>query len=255
MRRAKACGELARAAGYLTNLADIEGILGNYHEAMEHYEEALALHRTLSQPFGMVSALNNLGYLHQQLGSPESAYPLLQEGLELARSINFHYAIPSLLGNLAAVFYRFGDYAKAQALGEEALELMRDEEDPSHKAPILNTLGEVATALDDFPKARGYFLESLAISRSVKEWPNALETLISLAELRIRQGNDEQACELLGFAVHHPALRRYSLDLAQKLLQGLRERLAPEVWQAALERGKAAAPDELIGKVLADADA
>ncbi len=75
-------------------------------------------------------------------------------------------------------------------------------------------------------------------------------TLAYLADLWIEQGKPEQAAELLGLVVHHPASIKHTKEVAEQLLKGLQARLPPKVLTSALERGKTMRLDEAVANIL-----
>jgi predicted ATPase/DNA-binding SARP family transcriptional activator/DNA-binding CsgD family transcriptional regulator len=178
-------------AGALTYL------LGKTPQAIAFYEEALSLSRSLDDPVGMISALNNLGMIFQYQGKQEQALKHFRDSLTRCRRIDDTWRLGVTLNNLSTLLKDQGNFHEALPLAEECLAVFRQLEDHLHVAGMLNNLGTVLLALGDFARATAAFEGSLAYFRSQQNPMGTIDILQSLAAAAQRQGKYPQALPLL----------------------------------------------------------
>ena len=144
--------------------------LGQYPEAQEHLEKALATYEAVYGPY-VATALNNLGLVFDSLKELEKARACHEQALALRRRIfgNKHQAVGMSLNNLGAVLIKLGDLKQAKEKLEEALTIYETAYGDKHPnvAIILNQLGGVFMRLHDYPQAKEKLEESVRISRIV----------------------------------------------------------------------------------------
>jgi hypothetical protein len=102
----------------------------------------------------------------------------------------------------------------------------------------LSNLGHLHVLLGEHALAWKYLREALSESTAIGLVPLTLDTLTGVALLRAETGQREQAAELLGLVLNHPAAEASGTQVAQAILAKLRETLPAEQLEAALERGK-----------------
>jgi hypothetical protein len=115
-------------------------------------------------------------------------------------------------------------------------------------------LGFTAYALSDDGAAARYFDEALRVAAEIGATPLALEVLIGVARLRARAGQPEQAAELLGLALRHPASNSDVAIQAKLFGDELAAALAPALLEAAIERGATLALDPIIAAITSQAE-
>lgn len=239
---------------HVGNLAIIDMMTGNYQSAKQCLHQVLTLHQKRADYFGMIAALNTLGIAHLHLNELQEAQQRYEEGLQLARDINLLELIPIFLGNLAEVALEKKEYAKAYSLGQQALQKSQEntDYDRSMAAAYLITLGKAVTAQGDTLQAHTYFRQALEVAWTIKATPQALSTLVRLAEVQAGQGHVEQAVGVLSFTLHHPAIDQDEKDYTQLQLDKLRDQLSTEEMDEAIEHGKTMKLEEVVAAFIED---
>jgi class 3 adenylate cyclase/tetratricopeptide (TPR) repeat protein len=243
---ARAAGDTARTAAMLSHLGNTAMRMASYAEGEQAYQESLALFTAAGDRQGMALALNGLGNGAVDQRMYDTAEYCYAESLSIRRAIDDRWGIAGCLSNLGWVAHLQDDYAKARAYYQESLALSRAIGDRRGMAISLTNLGFTAYALGDLPAAAAAFDEALRIASEIGATPLALEVLVGVARLRASHGQPEQAAELLGLALRHPASNndvRMQIELFIDEIAGL---LAPERMAAALERGGALKLDQVI---------
>jgi hypothetical protein len=80
--------------------------------------------------------------------------------------------------------------------------------------------------------------------------PYALDDLACLAGVMARTGQAERALELLGLALHHPAIWDETRSTIESLLTDLRAKLPPDAIEAALGRGQSLELETVVAEIL-----
>ncbi|MCB0063980.1 MAG: tetratricopeptide repeat protein [Caldilineaceae bacterium] len=140
---------------------------GHYEEAAHWLEQARVTFETLSDRAGVGQVLHYQGTLADQQGNYQRARALYHESLQIRRTLGDKRAIGSLLSNLGIVARRQGDLALAQSLYAESLEIRRTLGDKWAIAVSLNNLGNVLLDQERLDDARLCLEEAVALQREV----------------------------------------------------------------------------------------
>ncbi len=249
---AKAAGETDPAARVWNLLGLYAEKLGEYHEARELHEQALAIVRKVygEEHPSVAASLTGLAAVLQALGDYDRARQLHEQALAIRRKLygEEHPDVATSLNNLAAVLQALGDYDRARELFEQALAIWRQvygEEHPS-VATSLNNLALVLEALGDYHRAREMHEQALSIRRQVygEEHPSVATSLNNLAEVLRALGDYDRARQLheQALAIRRKLYGEEHPDVATSLnnLAGVLEALgdyeqARELYERALE--------------------
>ncbi len=222
----------------LRNLGNVNVDLGNFPEAKRCFEESLALARAQGDRFATAGALNNLGLVAITLKAYAEAQAYFQESQAIFEEDGNQLGVALTSVNLGRIAHAQGRFTDARKLYQTSLSLAREIGKKWSVAYALNNLGLVACDLGELPEAARCFREGLQAASEAGAIPRALDGLGGLAVLRAKEGQAEQAVELLGLVLHHPASEHEALERAQLLLAELKADLPDEVTTAALNRGR-----------------
>ncbi|MEM7134307.1 MAG: tetratricopeptide repeat protein [Chloroflexota bacterium] len=217
------------------NLAVLQQISGHWAEAIQNYEEAIAL----AEPFGYQTLmLINSGVLYRQLGEYPKAAQHLEEAIDLTRQARKHdqlvtalahyaevqlsqdeldlasqtltkaeqlsldsqieYQLP-LIYRLRSLYYlKSGDAAVALKEIERSLEIIDKVKMQADLGPSLRVLGQVQSALGENQEAEKNFALSLE-ELTGNPYEEAL-TQVAWARHQLAQSNEEGARNLLNLA-------------------------------------------------------
>ena len=187
---------------------------GDFASAREHLEKSLPLFREVGED-GFVAQIHTMfGTVLHLEGDHEGARRRFEEGLTLARSIGDRMSIHIALFNLAQLALAGGDYDTAARRFAEGIASSLEIRDQGNIAHILEGLGAVAGA-------RGEAVRSARLL-------GASEALISAIGLR-----------------GHPYYQQ-GRNLYERINAGVRSMLGEAAYEAALEEGRAMAPEQAI---------
>lgn len=205
-----------QSALFTNNLALLEKDRGAYGEAERLFHEALTLNRARRNQRSAVRNLTNLGAVKVLAGEPEAAERVLEQGLSLAREIGYEAIVPHLLLGLGGAAHERGELARARDLYAQAMAPRDVSAEGAFEAQAYLALARLAVAEGGTDEAHRNYLSALAAAWASQDLPLVREVLVGVAELHGRQGEVEDAANLLSLesldeAVHavlrDPAVR------------------------------------------------
>lgn len=201
----KATGDVLGMASTYNRIGRMRHVKGDYDQARNYYEQALALYRSSyeadhAQVAQSISHLASLA-LHQERF--EEAEALHSEALAMRARLygeNHLSRIESLLG-LAQVLHKKGDLNRAGLLLEQAVSINDHFLGPGSRnnGYVFNTLAQVKQSAKAYAEAAELFQQSIAIWRSVGNGRHpVLGTVLgNLGKLRMEEDNADAAIPLL----------------------------------------------------------
>jgi tetratricopeptide (TPR) repeat protein len=174
--------------------------MGKDSEAHPLLKEAQALFREMGLPYMQAVTLVHLGNVALGLGNPDEANQWHHQAHRLFREIGEEWGLSFVLNNLGEVARVQGDYGQAGKYYEESEALLKVTGAKGDQARLVHTLGYIALHAEDFEKAEMQFRESLAMFRKLGNKRGIAECIAGLAALRVRQGSQHAAAQMLGAA-------------------------------------------------------
>ena len=155
------------------------------------------------------------------------------------------------LGDLAEAANALGDYAQAEQYVREAFRVLPEGEvDFDRGTWEYRNLGNAACGLGNYADARKYLRRSLELAVSAGMRSRHLLTLVGVARVWAKQGEEERALELLVLVVNHRFSWQMAKDQAAPLIAELEAELPPDVVAAAQHRGRARDLDATVAELL-----
>ncbi|MGD1698310.1 tetratricopeptide repeat protein, partial [Dapis sp. BLCC M229] len=164
---AREIGDLSTEGKALGNLGNVYDSLGEYHKAIEYHQQDLQIAREIGNRSGEGIALGNLGNVYNSLGEYHKAMEYYQQSLQIAREIGDLSTEGKALGSLGLAYYSLGEYHKAIEYLQQDLQIAREIGNRSGEAAALGSLGNVYDSLGEYHKAMEYYQQSLQIAREI----------------------------------------------------------------------------------------
>ena len=225
--------------------------LGQETEALDYLQQSLTIARQYGNQQGIARALIGLGNISLMSHNMEKAQLYFDEVIAISRQLGNRSWLARALNNLAIVVSKQENYERAQDLYREALQIWYDTDSLLYQAVGLNDLGRTTLMLGDLDTAETYIRQSLELSLKLDNKPNALLTLISLAEILLHKRQPKRAALCLGLALNHPATYRDIKVEVEPLLPKLTAALTPDALATALEEGANLTLTSVLKQVLA----
>ena len=141
--------------------------IGNYAQAQEYHEKALAIRLEIGDRKGEAADYGNLGTVFQSLGYYNKAQEYYQKALSIRLEIGDKKGEARDYGNIGTLFSLLGEYDKAQKDLEKALRIQKKLCDRSGEARCYGNLGALFLSLRKYPMTDKYLQQSLAIAKKI----------------------------------------------------------------------------------------
>ncbi|HEY9699231.1 MAG TPA: CHAT domain-containing protein [Trichocoleus sp.] len=140
---------------------------GEFASAIDLYQEALTLYRTIGDVSGETNALYGIGHAYHGQGNYEKAIEVFQETLSLARRTNNSYRTWRTLVSIGAVYGRIGQFAQAVASNQEALSIVQRSGRPQDEQRVLTGSALTYTYLGEYEQAISLYQRALQLNHQI----------------------------------------------------------------------------------------
>lgn len=166
-----------------------------FREALQSWEQALAIYRNLQNRGGEGRALGNLGLVYYRLGNSRQALDFYEQSLAIAREIGNYQGEGIVLESLGSIYFNLGDFRRAIEFFEQSLAIAYKIEDYQGQENALLSLGNAYLSLGDYPRAIDFYRQNLALTRRLKHRNGEGKALGSLGLVHTNLGNYRQALD------------------------------------------------------------
>jgi len=157
----------------LNNLGSAEKSLGNYKEALEHYEHSIQLlekkysdslksSRSVKRAYAHTNA--NMGILFMDKGDYEKALDHMLKALKISEEIDEKQEVSNLLNNIGSIFFDQQKFDDARTYYLKSLAINEKLGNKDAMSTALGNIGITYGAQENLDKAEEYFLEQLRIT-------------------------------------------------------------------------------------------
>jgi CHAT domain-containing protein/tetratricopeptide (TPR) repeat protein len=198
-------GDRHRESTTLLRMGTIYHSLGDEQKALEQFETALPLIRSLRDTAAEASTLNDIGNVYGVQGEPEKAIDYYSKALELFRQAGIPKSQARPIRDMGAAYSSMGEKGKALDYFSKAFVIYKAAHDAKGEARTLNDLGNVYRWLGQRQKAVDFFEQSLSLSREAGARNIEAAALTDLGDLNSSLGNKEKAVDC--YALSLPLFR------------------------------------------------
>ncbi len=206
--------ELAEKIGFEKGLADAYSTLantsaykGNYNEAIDNANKAIAISLKIGYSACLASSLNILGLTYMGQGENPKALAALFEGLNTFKKEGNKKGMCSCMGNIALIYYAERNDTAALHYDTIALAATKELGYEQATAIIEGNIGILYSDMGNENKATQYYLQSLAIDQKLGYDIGLATNYDNLAGIYTRKGNFNGALNY----------ERKSLDIMRKV--------------------------------------
>ena len=195
-------GDRLGEASTLHMLGYIYTRLGDSQKAVELYEQALPLWRTVkNHQQNEATTLYNLGGNYAFSGRVTEAMKCYEKAIELRRRFGNKGSLAYALNNLGQVYINIGDFQAALKCHQEALRLRIDVGDVEGQARSLSNISGVYFYLGEFQEALNYCKQALPLRRAAGDRKGEAITLTNIGSNYRELGEPQRALEYYQQAV------------------------------------------------------
>ena len=182
-------------ATILNNLGTAYENFGQYQKAIDFYQQSLAITTQISDRKGEAMALSNLGGAYDSLGQYQKAIELYQQALAIQKQIGHRYGESTSLNNLGLAYNNIGQYQKAIEFYQQALATQKQIDDREGESISLNNLGFASDNLGQYQKAIVFYQQSLAIKKQIGDLNGEARSLNNLGAIYKNLGQYQKAID------------------------------------------------------------
>lgn len=235
----------------LRSVGSIAWRLGEQAEAEQLLQESLTIYKESDDRWGTAVCLSALAnvvtFMRKEYTAGKQLY---QDSLAIFEELGDQRRVANTLSNLGRVAEDMGEYAEAKQLHQKALMLFKKVGDPWAIANGLNNLGFAFYGLEDCQEAQRCFRQALEIATDLQLTDIAQEALVGIATLVKKQGDEEQALELVVVVLDYPTIHVEVKARAESLLYELKSHLSPQVVEMVQGRARTRESDSFSRDIL-----
>lgn len=169
---------------------------GNFTQAAEHYETALALARELADTQSEADILNLQAGVSSALGNHRQALEQLEQALGLVQDARMEEQQANILNNLGTLHTLLGNYPQALESLKAAHDLLRRVAPGTRSAASnLINLGALYQELGNDAEATAFFIQAIEVAQGTDEPLMAAAALNNLANAYLGASNWTAAAE------------------------------------------------------------
>jgi len=188
-------------------------------------EESAAISEELGDKYLLTSGLISLGIVDMSNGDYDISQQRFERCLVATREIRYPWGIADALTNLGCLYRIKGEYARAQARFEEALQVYQEHMRNVWGTDVLCAMTENALVQGDFSTAHFHLQAATSLlGSSENKWLQVLMRYFR-GLLAYYEGDTEQAAVLLGETTVLAREGQFKPDLARSLVTLARVRL------------------------------
>lgn len=245
----RAIGERWGMSFALTELADRVAVRGEFADACEYYEQAIAVAAEVGATEDVVRMRSRQAQLYWLADNHEASATAMAEAARQAERVAWPEALVELALCKAELARWKGDAEEARRQLDLATTMLGHEAERANlRAMIQDVLGYLATDLDQAWQHRSAAFQAALEGGHI---PAIAQMLVGVADLALRTDQDEQAARLLAASAVVRGLPDRSNPDVAKVEQETRRRLGDTKFTEATEEGRQASWRELVEVTLA----
>lgn len=171
------------------------GLIGKFHEAVKHLNEALEISKTLKSGVCEGEAYNALGNVQSDLKIFDNAINYFSKGLKIAKKEQLENLEADILSNIGTVYSELHNFDTALSYYLKVLEKCKKTGDKFVEAKCTYNTGVVYYEKGNFSKSREYTLKSLEISKEEQDRIGCCYSLHFLAIIERHNKNYKKSYE------------------------------------------------------------
>jgi CHAT domain-containing protein/tetratricopeptide (TPR) repeat protein len=179
----------------LNNIGLVYNTLGQYKKALEYNTLSLAINRKLNDKRGEGLNLGNIGNVYQNLGQYSKALDFHQQALTIHSDLGDKNIIGKSLTSIGSIYRSLGQYKKALDFYQQALKI-RDLSGKHEKETLLINMGNVYQSLGQYEKTLDFYQQALAIASNFNNQYMKWEVLMKIGGIYAIFGEYQEALDI-----------------------------------------------------------
>jgi len=153
---------------------------GKHLQAIETWQQVLAIARQFKNRTNEALALNEIGFNYNRISQPQEALKYYNQALPIMRSVGDRSGEATTLTNIGAVYASISQPQEALKYYNQALPIRREVGERSKEAATLNNIGAAYNSISQPQEALKYYNQALPITRQVGDRYGEATTLSNI---------------------------------------------------------------------------
>ncbi|MFZ1398631.1 MAG: tetratricopeptide repeat protein [Candidatus Promineifilaceae bacterium] len=193
LQMARIVGDRLAEGKLLANLGIVASMHFALSQGLRFAQQALSIFEQLNVPRNREITGGDLGVFYAKLGDYQQARQLLEQALALARQIGDRYGEAWGLNWLSSVALAQGDAANALQLAKTAISVASDIDIQALTFGGVTKMGDALLAQGAFAEAAVYYHKAYTFYQAANQMAEAALTLSALGDIALRQQQPDRA--------------------------------------------------------------
>lgn len=189
----KTLGDKNGVAATLNNIGYVYKSQGDILSALDNYHQSLRIYESINDSTGIANAINNLAIIYNRQGDLKTAIAYNLKSLAINEKLKNYRGVEITMGNLASLYRKTNKYEIALDYLNKAMKLQNEIGD---KAGIGYSYTSIGTILEDQHKddeALKYHLKSYDIFLELQDKQGLTDATINLGTIYMKLGDEVKA--------------------------------------------------------------
>jgi tetratricopeptide (TPR) repeat protein len=186
----KTCANLYRLRGILISK------LGNYDQALTHYEKSLELIEKAGDIKGVSEILHHIGNTYYLKCDYDQALENYKKAMEIAEKIGYIKGSSANLFSIGVIFHNKGYYEQAFRNHEKSLEISEKIGDIEMISATWHGIGNIYFSKGDYGQALKFYEKAMEIKKKVGDIKGIAVSLHGIGNIYYKKGDYDRALEL-----------------------------------------------------------
>jgi predicted ATPase/transcriptional regulator with XRE-family HTH domain len=219
------------AALCLTEIVDVNMFLGEASNDLEQFHSVVEAWRKTGDPRFTAFGLNCLSLGAIAVGKYEEARAASEESIAINRLVGDRWGLGVSYRGLGLVAQAHDEHAMALDSLRRSLQIFTELGSHWDVARTLSDIAQSTFAIGNDYEARNLWRESLRLAMDTQGLLAAIDAIVGIAGMETKEGNNQQALELVTVVLNHPAATQEARNRAQVLQGILASQLAPKQFE------------------------
>lgn len=211
---------------------------GEYDRAADLFRQSRNIFAEINKKPEAALRMRNEGWLAECQVDFATAQRCYQESLVALERANQKIKLPPVQADLGRVSALLGEWDSAERALRQALADSQRTGYPYGIALALASTGIFERERCNLDSARQKFCDALRVAINAEEIYEAVKIMVELAEVLAKQGADQKALTMLGFALAHVATPHSHKTRAKRVVDEIAARVAPQLAEEAIAQGR-----------------
>lgn len=188
-------GDEAQVATTMSNLSAVLAITGAHQEAQNNLTAALQLYQNLNDELNESIILNEMGILAEEQGQYQVAKGHYQAALDIRMRLDEKWLKAESMNNLGFMYFLEGEHSHATIYWQQAQQIYQEVGDEVGEVQIMQNQGQLALRSGKITDAFKLFNDSHGLAEGLGLLTETAVAKANMAKIRWVQGSQQQAVE------------------------------------------------------------